>query len=721
MTVLLRKHWSTNNQSKLIMKADFDFSPIKKALGLESFDDGALREALRNSNEYLDGHHARMRSLTLGDVKVSLSQSSPHWGDDGPIGATEGRLSYTCGSETFWTVSFYGFNMESEKDPTTSAVYVRPMMGEGVLGQCVPLVTAYSDMLGQSLYQAEETFSLGMVAESIRVMGEEEKERFLRSVTDAERIETNADLLCSCQGRLAWYKFAAGTDTAFGTTPDNLRIGIYTPYGILETVYAGTDVRKVVGDIQARSGEVVVNVTGWLIADFSCGKWRNGIRRDPLSLLGYLAGICRDHICRAMGRLIETDCVLTLNGERQTNTLEDVYLWIRHHLYAAENPLIRRAPRFAYYYDGEKRRNAAVFLKGTEGDEVVYSVEIETNEREKIAAIHVRDTLPEGSTLVWNINELSKPSEPWSSPYKHYYLKREAMNDVWLEEEAKAFKADDDETDLRSDGRFWLFNKHDPSTEEAMDSLWGKDSEEISALLQESFRIAKPVYEKPDKVTLETDRNMPGLVLPLEKVENKNYLCLPQVSPFLPGQRCTVDIAARHKCRHEFNAELVIGQPGWHKTITAHAAGTCRHEYRSVEPGSQAELELSGVCLRASVMEPEVHTIKKGPLFEMGLEKFLKESPDKAAEDYEGAEVTTDGMLCLMETDYSAYYEIISPVLELNEVDFFGIPLIAAVVPLIRDDGEVRVTRYLRADLLEHPLRVGDNLSALIWLQARLV
>ena len=86
-------------------------------------------------------------------------------------------------------------------------------------------------------------------------------------------------------------------------------------------------------------------------------------------------------------------------------------------------------------------------------------------------------------------------------------------------------------------------------------------------------------------------------------------------------------------------------------------------EKHLLEPGSFRNFRISAAVEELIINAPTEFTVSRGPLYEMSLEQFLKDKPEKTEADFHGVTVSTQGMQSLFPTVYSTVFELSSPVL----------------------------------------------------------
>lgn len=141
-----------------------------------------------------------------------------------------------------------------------------------------------------------------------------------------------------------------------------------------------------------------------------------------------------------------------------------------------------------------------------------------------------------------------------------------------------------------------------------------------------------------------------------------------------------------------------------------------------LEPGSFRNFRISAAVEELIINAPTEFTVSRGPLYEMSLEQFLKDNPEKTEADFHGVTVSTQGMQSLFPTGYSTVFELSSPVLACSTTTLLEHEIFQLKVVLHRfDDEEYDVYLYGSAPQIPAGLKVGDDIRATIRLYAELV
>ena len=228
------------------------FTLIKKSAGLDGIHEESLRKALRKSPKCTEGYFSQNRRLSFAGFNAYQALWSCDWDNDLPVSPLESRIAYSCDFSSFWSLCFDGGAVAGPNNPSVIAVYARPMVADGFLGEKLPFVTLCSDQMGFPIVFQEELVNLGMVADKLTIVQSDGRARYLKAPNISESgISSADDLYCRCPGSVDKCDMIESETTEFGETADHIRLGMFTPYGPLEVLYAGSDVGEVYSAIRS--------------------------------------------------------------------------------------------------------------------------------------------------------------------------------------------------------------------------------------------------------------------------------------------------------------------------------------------------------------------------------------------------------------------------------------------------------------------------------------
>jgi hypothetical protein len=143
-----------------------------------------------------------------------------------------------------------------------------------------------------------------------------------------------------------------------------------------------------------------------------------------------------------------------------------------------------------------------------------------------------------------------------------------------------------------------------------------------------------------------------------------------------------------------------------------------KHDFSNTKKGMKEIVYLSALAL--SVEKPMMEfEVKEGQFYEMQLNEFLKNNPNKTKHDFPPLIMHMDGSIILFPTNDYSVYEYRGKILDLNYIDFFGKKIAKTKVCIEKTDSAetMYVNLYISENNIKnYELKVGNDLQAIIWL-----
>ena len=141
---------------------------------------------------------------------------------------------------------------------------------------------------------------------------------------------------------------------------------------------------------------------------------------------------------------------------------------------------------------------------------------------------------------------------------------------------------------------------------------------------------------------------------------------------------------------------------------------------RQCVPGARIDIVVSGLALKLEKIRQRSFVVERGPLYEMQLERFLRENPGKSVADFQAPVVSLEKAVIGFPTGTTCWYSIIAPIREVAEVQFDGRIFYRILLPIGRTASEEDILAYIYAEKCGRDFApaTGDLVECLVWLCA---
>lgn len=210
----------------------------------------------------------------------------------------------------------------------------------------------------------------------------------------------------------------------------------------------------------------------------------------------------------------------------------------------------------------------------------------------------------------------------------------------------------------------------------------------------------------------------------LEHNKEENHIAFISGFPLLDGYMNTLTILARYTWENGLEGEVAAEMSGTNHTISFFAPYYFR-DAEKFSPDTNAEVALSAIAFSLKKSTMLEFNIDKGPLYEMSLDRYLQEQPEKKQEDFPHVKVSCRGMVACMATETTCTFQYRSPILDARPCLFLGIPCWCLLITLARNEEEgedMRAYIYVSEEKLAgYTPQVGDDVEGVCWLMGNLV
>lgn len=139
--------------------------------------------------------------------------------------------------------------------------------------------------------------------------------------------------------------------------------------------------------------------------------------------------------------------------------------------------------------------------------------------------------------------------------------------------------------------------------------------------------------------------------------------------------------------------------------------------------GQQTTFNLSALAFSVAIALNEEFEITQGPLYEMSLEEFLAEHPDKTREDFPNPKLIMGSAQMLLSTPYTGEYHYRALILAREELEFLGEKFWRYHLSLVIEDDQPSPEIWLYA--ANHVIKgrepkVGDYIEGVCWMSGYL-
>ncbi len=176
--------------------------------------------------------------------------------------------------------------------------------------------------------------------------------------------------------------------------------------------------------------------------------------------------------------------------------------------------------------------------------------------------------------------------------------------------------------------------------------------------------------------------------------DDKENAQLQSAFPITEGYPQELTVEARYDCE-----DRISGFVGG--TIAGHAIAFFVPSYaanrEAFEVGKKVFVDISGIAIDIAKPVRDSIAVERGPYFEMMLEDFLNEHPDKTVADFTPPELIMGGSVIWFPTSVLAYYTLRSKIAEVDEVAFDGNAIYRILMPVMKNEGGKEVTAYVYA------------------------
>ena len=115
--------------------------------------------------------------------------------------------------------------------------------------------------------------------------------------------------------------------------------------------------------------------------------------------------------------------------------------------------------------------------------------------------------------------------------------------------------------------------------------------------------------------------------------------------------------------------------------------------------------------------------VTEGDMYDVFLQKYLEENPDKTKEDFATPTVLLKGVRILFPSHYVCEWEFRFPVLAVEETEFLGIRFLRIEADFAGDEDNL-ISGYLYASptaLGDYYPKIGDDIEGILWMTGRLL
>ena len=143
-----------------------------------------------------------------------------------------------------------------------------------------------------------------------------------------------------------------------------------------------------------------------------------------------------------------------------------------------------------------------------------------------------------------------------------------------------------------------------------------------------------------------------------------------------------------------------------------------RHNFDKIEPGAEVDVYLAGA---AYVVEkaPMEYQIESGGMYEVALQDFLRDNPQKTKDDFPYMTIYMDDAVMLFPTGVYSDYEYRGKILELEYIKFLGEKIAKTKVCIEKDNHGYKtlINLYIPENSVRGvKLEIGTDIMARIWL-----
>ena len=119
---------------------------------------------------------------------------------------------------------------------------------------------------------------------------------------------------------------------------------------------------------------------------------------------------------------------------------------------------------------------------------------------------------------------------------------------------------------------------------------------------------------------------------------------------------------------------------------------------KSVQIDENVTFEMAVFLANAQKFETKELHISEGPVYEHAKAEFLKDHPDKSEDDFPYVAITTSQLRCIIEKSEDAWYEFVSPVTEVKEIEICGKQVFRLTIFYGVGGYEIPVYAYVRKE-----------------------
>jgi len=186
--------------------------------------------------------------------------------------------------------------------------------------------------------------------------------------------------------------------------------------------------------------------------------------------------------------------------------------------------------------------------------------------------------------------------------------------------------------------------------------------------------------------------------------------------PILEGIKNSITIESKYIWKNDLVGEIEIFRDS--KFNLSFFAPFYHQNFSTFSEGSKAEIYLSGLAyfIEKAVMEYE---IDKGDMYELALGNFLKDNPKKSKKDFPFVILDMSGSIIVFPTNICSEFEYRGPILEIEDVTFFGKTVKKAKISLEKNDPEnsLFINLYFsEKNVRDCEVKIGTEIMCRLWL-----